>query len=196
MRIETVIITELKQEDMPETAELLAQAYMNNPNHVAIFGKINLEANRRMFGGPANDNKRRLFIASIDGKIVGVTGITKYPLCVRSKGDTGQPPPWVPESALPLFLEWMSAWNSNHLMEDHYHLGPVAVLPDFQRRHIGSQLMEYCCRILDREAQAGYLETETKENVIFYRNFGFEVVQQCELSWGPNWFMKRPAKIE
>jgi hypothetical protein len=42
----------------------------------------------------------------------------------------------------------------------------------------------------DRRALA-YLETDKRENVGFYRKFGFTVVAGAEVMGVPNWFMHR-----
>ena len=52
-------------------------------------------------------------------------------------------------------------------------------------------MAEYCCRILDLEAESGCLETESVENVKFYNKFGFQVINEITILGVPNFFMKR-----
>ena len=45
--------------------------------------------------------------------------------------------------------------------------------------------------ILDRENEAGYLETDRAENINFYGKFGFKIIGELNVLGVPNWFMKR-----
>ncbi len=77
-------------------------------------------------------------------------------------------------------------------MEPHLHLGPIGISPDAQSLGLGSALMDCYIEQLDREAAAGYLETDHPKNVKFYEKFGFEVRDEQQLIGAPTWYMWRP----
>jgi predicted N-acetyltransferase YhbS len=67
----------------------------------------------------------------------------------------------------------------------------LAVDAHLQGRGIGSKIMnEYCLR-LDARGEAGYLETDKRENVRFYERHEYVVVAQADVIGVPNWFMIR-----
>jgi hypothetical protein len=54
------------------------------------------------------------------------------------------------------------------------------------------RLMELFCADLDRQAAAGYLETDRPENVAFYAKFRFDVIGSSEVLGVTNYYMRRP----
>jgi ribosomal protein S18 acetylase RimI-like enzyme len=83
--------------------------------------------------------------------------------------------------------------------EPHWHLNMLATHPDWQRRGLGAALMQVVFEIADAAGLACYLETETPENVSYYRHHGFEVRSEWDVaapdSAGPHmWGMLRPAR--
>jgi hypothetical protein len=167
---------------------------VTNPINVVVFGKGNIDANEQFMSMVLETGKT--FIAEQYDIIVGVIRIVKYPLCVSSRS---QPLRLIPKQLLASrsvasrIAKWMSAWDRMHPRESHFHFGPVAVLPEYQRGHIGSEMMRYCCGILDKVDEEGYLETDRAENLKFYSNFNFQVINECDVLGVPNWFMKRFA---
>jgi predicted N-acetyltransferase YhbS len=87
----------------------------------------------------------------------------------------------------------VGVWSRQDLSEPHWHLGPVAVEPALQGEGVGRALMADFCARMDRCAGLAYLETDQRENVGFYRRFGFSVVVQAEVLGMRNWFMSRSA---
>ncbi len=80
--------------------------------------------------------------------------------------------------------------------ETHWHLNMLATHPDWQRRGLGGALMATVFEIADDAGIPCYLETETAENVGYYRHHGFEVRSEWDLatpdSRGPHmWGMLR-----
>lgn len=79
--------------------------------------------------------------------------------------------------------------------EPHWYLQLLATHPDWQRRGIGAALMAVVFERADAEGLACYLETETVENVAYYRRHGFEVRSEWDVPTGPHmWGMYRPAR--
>ncbi len=192
--MEEIIISPVKIEQIPAIGELLGKAYAGNPVHVVLFGKDNFISNERMFKPMLNRRKGDLFTAELGGVIVGTIGMEKHP---KPFSPESQPPQFTPESLLTSeaviarLHERSLIWQKMELKEKHYHFGPVAVLPQFQHKGIGNKMMEYCCRILDREAEVGYLETEGYDNLRFYSKFGFKAINEIPLFGVPAFFMKR-----
>ena len=89
---------------------------------------------------------------------------------------------------------WLAAWSKHDPSIPHTHLGPIAVDPDAQGRHIGQRLMEEYCHDLDRTRAAGYLETDRPENVRFYRRFGFAMTDEIDVLGVRNYLMLRERK--
>ncbi len=85
----------------------------------------------------------------------------------------------------------MNNWSKHHPEEPHWHLGPIAIVPEMQGQGIGSQLLEHFCKQVDQAGQAAYLETDRPENVPLYERFGFSVTGETILLGVRNWFMWR-----
>ena len=92
--------------------------------------------------------------------------------------------------------EWLGEWARRDPDTVHYHLGPVAVLPEFQRQGIGKLMMKHFCKRVDEVGAIAYLETEMPENVSFYEKSGFSVTEKVKILGVPNWFMTRPAQTD
>jgi predicted N-acetyltransferase YhbS len=88
----------------------------------------------------------------------------------------------------------MRAWDAQHPVAPHSHLGPLAVDAHLQGQGLGSVLLREYCRRVDEAGQAAYLETDRAENVRFYAREGFEVIAEARVLGVPNWFMWRAAR--
>jgi GNAT superfamily N-acetyltransferase len=79
--------------------------------------------------------------------------------------------------------------------EEHWYLQLLGTHPDWQRQGLGAGLMDV---IFERPEATGlpcYLETETVENVAYYRRHGFDVRTEWDVPDGPHmWGMIRPAR--
>ena len=84
--------------------------------------------------------------------------------------------------------------------EEHWYLQLLATHPDWQRQGLGAALMAVQFERADAEGRPCHLETETPENVAYYRRHGFEVRSEWDVdpdgslgSPGPHmWGMLRP----
>ncbi len=94
------------------------------------------------------------------------------------------------------------AMAANTPPEDHWYLQLLATHPDWQRQGLGAELMQVQFDRADGEGLPCYLETETPENVAYYRRYGFEVRSEWDVdpdavlgTPGPHmWGMLRPAR--
>ncbi len=78
--------------------------------------------------------------------------------------------------------------------EPHWYLQMLATHPDWQRQGLGATLMAAMFERTDAEGLPCYLETETAENVVYYRRHGFDVRSEWDVPGGPHmWGMLRPA---
>jgi len=175
---------------------VLANAFVTNPLLVAAFGAGRLDRSRAFFDiGLRQMFTGSAFVAIVDGAVRGYVHFVPSPSC--------QPPAdqlraaaatlWRPlgDASTPL-VEWFSAWSRLDPKEPHLHLGPIGVSPAMQRRGVGRTLMARYIEQLDREAMAGYLETDKPENVRFYDTFGFVVQHEESVIGTPTWYMWRP----
>jgi ribosomal protein S18 acetylase RimI-like enzyme len=89
---------------------------------------------------------------------------------------------------------WHAEWGRNDPIEQHWHLGPIVVLPRYQGSGIGTMLMERFCREVDACSAKAYLETEGDKNVRFYEKFGFIVVRESEIFMVKNRYMLRDSR--
>lgn len=77
--------------------------------------------------------------------------------------------------------------------EEHWYLNLLGTHPDWQRQGIGRLLMAEGFALAEEAGVPCYLETESLENVAYYRHHGFEVLSEWEFPLGgpPMWSMLR-----
>jgi len=181
---------------LDECVTVLADAFATNPLHLAAFGDGRIDQNRlffriglrHMFIGPA-------FVAMVDGAVGGFIHFNAAPYCLPA-------PVELPHAfatllkplneAIPKVIRWFTLWCHLDPDEPHVHLGPIAVAPELQRQGVGSALMQRYIEHLEQEKTAGYLETDRRENVEFYKRFGFIVQREEEVIGTTTWHMWRP----
>jgi len=135
-----------------------------------------------------------VFIAKKDGIVVGMLRTTEWPHCQRSfiQALISLPIMFIRQRGMAIRrLKARYSWSKHHPKEPHWHLGPVAVLPEMQGQGIGSQLVDHFCNYMDKTGGVAFLETETIENVRLYERFGFSVTDEALLIGVRNWFMWR-----
>ncbi len=89
---------------------------------------------------------------------------------------------------------WLTEWGRHDPLEQHWHLGPIGVLPTHQGSGIGSILMERFCKEVDACLATAYLETDLDKNVRFYEKFGFTVISESKIFDVKNRYMLRASK--
>jgi ribosomal protein S18 acetylase RimI-like enzyme len=200
-----VKLCQLQRTDLRQAAMILGRAMRDNPLHLRVFAISNAErrgqALERFFLpvllGLHQDGV--IYGAYREDSLVGVCGIARPGFC--------QPTPLEKFRLLPAIvfgnppgtafrvLNWTDAWAHRDPAKPHWHLGPVAIEPPFQREGIGSALLSACCAHIDACGADAYLETDHRENVLFYQKFGFTVVAEADVMEVPNWFMSRPGRL-
>jgi ribosomal protein S18 acetylase RimI-like enzyme len=102
-----------------------------------------------------------------------------------------------PEHRLAKFESLRKAFTAHTPAEPHWYLNMLATHPDWQRQGLAGALMGEVFRTADEQGLPCYLETETTDNVAYYRHHGFEVRSEWDLATehesGPHmWGMLRP----
>ena len=191
--MENFSITFLEKIDISESSKVLSEAMLNVPLHIAIFqghGEKERKMIENIFFELLRDFPGITFLARINRQIVGVMRMKS---CNGSKvnnecaqtGDVAN-------------LEWRKSywqneWARHDPLEQHWHLGPVGVLPSHQGKGIGTKLLSRFCQEVDAGLSPAYLETDTDKNERFYKRFGFEVVKEAEIFDVKNRYMWRPS---
>jgi ribosomal protein S18 acetylase RimI-like enzyme len=200
--MEQITIRPFQESDLVEAVVVTTRAYDTNPLGDAVYRghpeKLRFqEASNRQILARAPG---QVFIAEKGGKVIGMMRMTEWPQCQITLSFFQTLRIIVPallsrnRGVVLRRMAARSVWTRHHPNKPHWHLGPIAVIPELQRRGIGSQLLEHFCRIVDQSGQAAYLETDKPENVCLYERFGFQVIEEGPVVGIPNWFMWRPPR--
>lgn len=100
------------------------------------------------------------------------------------------------EDRLERSLEGMAAMDAVHPHEPHFYLLLLGVVPERQRRGVGSALLDGMLRRCDEEGLPAYLEATTPRNRSLYERHGFVVTGTLALPDGgpPLWLMWREPR--
>ena len=187
-------ISFMEKNDIQESARVLSVAMLDNPLHVAVFqGKgeeerIEIE---EMFSTLLVELPGIVFLAKEKQHIIGV---------MRMKSCQGRKVADVPKDAIDendigwRKSVWFSEWARQDPSDQHWHLGPIGILPSHQGSGVGSELMRRFCKEVDTCLAKAYLETDLDKNVCFYEKFGFKVVSETEIFDVKNRYMVREAQ--
>ncbi len=188
-----VQISLMEHDDIQQSAKVLSIAMLNNPHHLGVFmgngekERIQIEA---MFNELFNRLPGVVFLAKQNHEIIGVMRMKS---CIgRIVDDPGESED---ENDIAWRKSvWFKEWAKHDPVEQHWHLGPIGVLPTHQGSGIGSILMDRFCNEVDACRAKAYLETDLDKNVRFYRRFGFEVVSKSEIFGVQNRYMLRDSQ--
>jgi ribosomal protein S18 acetylase RimI-like enzyme len=188
-------ISFMEQNDINESAKVLSQSMLNNPLHIAVF-QGNGESERleiqRMFIELFNKLPGIIFVAKDHSKIIGVMRMKS---AARQKIDI-EPSEIMDEHNINWRKSfWLREWAKREPEEQHWHLGPIVVLPSHRRKGLGSQLMKRFCEEVDNCSARAYLETDLDENVLFYEKFGFEIISRSSIFGVDNKYMVRQTRF-
>ncbi|OEY67670.1 GNAT family N-acetyltransferase [Marinobacter sp. X15-166B] len=194
-----IAIQPLSRTDLTRAATLCARAMRDNPLHLAVFGGPDTRRQQRLqrlLAGLLGYILRKgdLLGAYRNGTLVGVLGLLPPGRCRPTWRDLPRLLPTLLTSNTPAgslrTAIWLNTWRRHDPGTPHWHLGPLAVEPDWQGQYVGTRLMDYAC---NRAADAClYLETDTPANVRFYQRFGFSVLATPVILTTPSWLMVRP----
>ena len=186
-------ISFMEQNDIQQSAKVLSIAMVNNPHHIGVFlGKGDKERMEieLMFFELFKNLPGVVFLAKENEKIIGVMRMKSCigkaiaePDTVEDENDIN----WRKSV-------WFNEWAKHDPVEQHWHLGPIGVLPTHQGLRIGSTLMERFCKEVDACRATAYLETDLDKNVRFYEKFGFKISSESEIFGVINRYMFRGAQ--
>jgi GNAT superfamily N-acetyltransferase len=95
-------------------------------------------------------------------------------------------------------MKVLNAAEKLHPKEPHWYLELLGTDPPMQRKGVGAALMQEVLDRCDREGLPAYLETQTFDNVAYYRHHGFEVRDEKTFGKGDDsvtfWFMWREPR--
>lgn len=77
------------------------------------------------------------------------------------------------------FMHYGANAERVHPADRHWYLVVAGVLPEAQRRGLGSRLMRPQLEAADRDDTPVYLETADRANVAYYARFGFTVIDDA-----------------
>ena len=189
--MEKVQISFLEKSDISEASSVLSEAMLNVPIHIAVFqghGEKEREIIEKMFFELLTDLPSITFLARIDKQIVGVMRMKS---CNGGKASNEHAKTEEVNNLDWRKSYWRNEWARQDPLNQHWHLGPVGVLPSHQGKGIGTKLLIRFCKEVDTCLAPAYLETDTDENVRFYERFGFQVVGETEIFDIKNRYMWR-----
>jgi len=183
-----------------QAAKALSNALLSNPIHIAVLqgqGKTQRQHLEAMFSSMLKQRPGEVSVAKHEGSIVGVLRSYKCHGGHLSHEQASQERE-ADEAELgdieARIEHWINAWDERHPLEPHRHLGPVGVLPQFQRLGIGSRMMESFCAQVDANHEPAFLETDKLMNVRFYEKFRFRSIDESLVFGVRNFFMWRPGQ--
>ena len=200
--VSNLTVRELGHTELQPAAELLGRGMCDNPVNVRVFRVSDRDQRSqalvRFFASVMRSlYNRGLILGAFHGdSLVGVCGVAKPGACQPGLLDKLRIVPSAifgnPLGTAPRLLRWEGAWARRDPPEPHWHLGPVAVDPQFQGQGIGSTMLVAFCTHVDDCAALSYLETDKFRNIRFYQKFGFTVLAEAKVMGVSNWFLSRP----
>ncbi len=197
--MDNIVIEKLDKSQSKETSVMLSLAFANTPNTLTIWKNPSsekaLKATAKIFDSAKLSRKfSNVYVAKIDGKIVGAINYTISPKCQPSLGEQLKSLPSLIFSfgkALPKAFNLLSTWVKHDPKEKHIHIGPLGILPEYKGKGIGTQLLQYALKIADEKKVPCYLETDAPRTVQLYERNGFKVTKTITVNNITNWLMWR-----
>jgi len=192
--MDNVQISLMETSDIREAVKVLSIAMLNAELHVAVLQGSSENERReieRMFFELFTQLPGIVFLEKEKQNIIGV---------MRMKSCAGYKPvdnPEDPKDESDIDWRksvWHTEWARHEPSNQHWHLGPIGVLPDYQGLGIGTMLMERFCKEVDACMAEAYLETDVDKNVHFYEKFGFKVVSESKIFNVKNRYMLKASK--
>ena len=130
--MEKFSITFLEKSDISESSRVLSEAMLNVPLHIAVFqghGEKERKIIENMFFGLLSDLPGITFLARINRQIVGVMRMKS---CSGSKVTNEHAQTGDVTNLDWRKSYWHNEWARYDPLDQHWHLGPVGVLPSHQ----------------------------------------------------------------
>jgi GNAT superfamily N-acetyltransferase len=137
-----------------------------------------------------------------DGRLVGVAAFVRpggYPLPalsqIRQSGSALRALVAPPAAIVP-GTKYLLAIDKAHPREPLWYLEMLVVEPAAQRGGVGAALQDHVYAMADAEQLPSYLETQKEDNLVYYRRFGYELVDELHpvKNGPPLWTMRREPR--
>jgi GNAT superfamily N-acetyltransferase len=183
MSLDSVEIRRMLPSQAEEVAKVDSYAYQNDPLTVALQQSNSEKSRRNREQNQINfytNNPQETFVAIHKNRIVGfIRSFSCSGLFKNLSYEEGEYDIIISKQVWELSLEqrrkwWLMTMKKHDLRTLHSHVGPFAVLPEYQGKGIGSLLMEDYFNRLD--GVPSYLETFTSLNAHFYLKRGYKFV--------------------
>lgn len=189
-----IAISFMEKRDIEESARVLSIAMTENPIHLAVFQNSNENVRIEIendFKKLLNDKPGIVFIAKANQNIIGVVRMCSC----SGKNTINDTEISIDETNIDWRREvWINEWSRRDPKDQHWHLGPIGVLPTHQGVGVGSMLMERFCSEVDACMANAYLETDKDINVVFYQKSGFKTISESMIFGVKNWYMLRLSR--
>lgn len=201
MHTESFQLRPLPASQLPAAAVICARAMGDNPIHIRVFGSNQprrLQRLQRFFPSLLDylARKGELYGAFHHDQLIGVLGMLPPGRCQPGLRDILRLLPGLLRASSPFSLlrtlYWLASWARLDPATPHWHLGPLAVDPQWQGHGAGRQLITFACQHC--LGATLYLETDKPANVSLYQSFGFAVCAEVRLLGSTCWLMTRPPQ--
>ncbi|MBT3225193.1 MAG: GNAT family N-acetyltransferase [Calditrichaeota bacterium] len=181
----------MEKSDIEESARVLSIAMLDNPIHLVVFQnsderiRIQIEND---FTNLLKDRPGIVFIAKEKQNIIGVMRM----FSCSGKDTADDETKSQDENSIDWRRKvWMNEWGRHDPKDQHWHLGPIGVLPSHQGSGVGSMLMNRFCLEVDACRASAFLETDKNINVVFYEKFGFKTIAESMIFGVKSPYMQR-----
>jgi len=196
MNTDSIKIKFMEVSEIEESAKILSIAMLNNSLHLAVL-KGNEEKQRlkieSMFINLFHTNPGITYIAKEGQMIVGVMRMKSCNGSISKQKESDNSEENDIDHRIRILHQ---KWAENDPKEQHWHLGPLGVIPTHQGKGIGSMFMTIFCNEVDKCSAKSFLETDLDKNVSFYKKFGFKVVSTSNIFGVESRYMTREILIQ
>jgi ribosomal protein S18 acetylase RimI-like enzyme len=186
--------------DLDAVCEVIGLAFADNPSTLANVRGDRAKARRTMQDAVRVAKFGRTwshaFVAVEGPRVVGALNAAAWPHCqmgVAEKIKTAPSMIRIMNTALPRAFTMMAKREAHDPHEPHWHVGPIGVRPELQRRGVGKMLLRGFLTMVDEEGSPAFLETDVDGNVALYEKFGFRIRTRENIVGVDTRFMWRDA---
>ncbi len=186
-------VVPLVRSEQTRAGDVLGRAFFDDPQWVALMPGDDLRRQRLplMFIGAT---KMTMFAGGFPERTNGFEAVALWlppgrdigPMAMLRSSPTSVrwafARPKVDVRRMTRVLKQFDQKKKQLMPEPHWYLMAIGVDPDHQGEGHGSTLVRAGIEKADRDGKMIYLETETEQNVGFYQNLGFEVLDEMTLT--------------
>jgi ribosomal protein S18 acetylase RimI-like enzyme len=200
---DSIDIRPMGPQDMDAVCEVIGLAFADNPSTLANVRGDRIRARRTMQGAVRVAKFGRTWshaLVALQGhRVVGALNASAWPHCqmgISEKIKTIPSMIRIMHTALPRAVTMMTKREAHDPHEPHWHIGPIGVRPELQRRSIGTSLLQRFLTMVDEEGSSAFLEADVDRNVALYERFGFQIRSRQDILGVETRFMWRAPRPE